>query len=158
MEIQAARERARKSLEVTRNNLARAERRGAPEGDLAALRGKVDFWETVDRQLREAELPQGGTPEPGARGMEQAPAAGGSACTDAAGRHTGGFTGLAEEESAGGGAAEAQSAGGKYGKTRHRAICRKCGQERPYIQTDDGYFLAWDAPFCPGCGAKMDKE
>lgn len=47
MEMQAARERARKALEVTRNNLARAERRKAPERDLEALRSKVDFWETV---------------------------------------------------------------------------------------------------------------
>lgn len=47
MEIQAARERARRELEVTRNNLARAERRKAPERDLEALRSKVDFWETV---------------------------------------------------------------------------------------------------------------
>ena len=47
MEIQAARERARRELEVTRGNLARAERRKAPERDLEALRSKVDFWETV---------------------------------------------------------------------------------------------------------------
>lgn len=47
MEMQAARERARRELEVTWNNLARAERRKAPERDLEALRSKVDFWETV---------------------------------------------------------------------------------------------------------------
>lgn len=47
MEIQEARERARKELEVTRNNLARAERRKASEKDLEALRCKVDFWKTV---------------------------------------------------------------------------------------------------------------
>lgn len=47
MEIQAARERAHRELEVTRGNLERAERRKAPERDLAALRSKVDFWETV---------------------------------------------------------------------------------------------------------------
>lgn len=47
MEMQAARARARRELEVTRNNLARAERRKAPERDLEALRSKVDFWETV---------------------------------------------------------------------------------------------------------------
>lgn len=47
MEMQAARERARRELEVTRGNLARAERRKAPEKDLEALRSKVDFWETV---------------------------------------------------------------------------------------------------------------
>ena len=47
MEIQAARERAHRELEVTRNNLARAERRKAPERDLEALRSKVAFWETV---------------------------------------------------------------------------------------------------------------
>ena len=47
MEMQAARERARRELEVTRNNLARAEWRKAPERDLEALRSKVDFWETV---------------------------------------------------------------------------------------------------------------
>lgn len=47
MEMQAARERARRELEVTRNNLVRAERRKAPEKDLEALRSKVDFWETV---------------------------------------------------------------------------------------------------------------
>ena len=47
MEMQAARERARRELEVTRNNLARAEWRKAPESDLEALRSKVDFWETV---------------------------------------------------------------------------------------------------------------
>lgn len=47
MEMQEARRRARRELEVTQGNLARAERRGAPEKDLAALRSKVDFWETV---------------------------------------------------------------------------------------------------------------
>ena len=47
MEIQEARERARRELEVTRGNLERAERRKAPERDLEALRSKVDFWETV---------------------------------------------------------------------------------------------------------------
>lgn len=47
MEMQEARERARRELEVTRGNLARAERRKAPERDLEALRSKVDFWETV---------------------------------------------------------------------------------------------------------------
>ena len=47
MEMQAAWERARRELEVTRNNLVRAERRKAPERDLEALRSKVDFWETV---------------------------------------------------------------------------------------------------------------
>ena len=47
MEMQAAWERARRELEVTRGNLARAERRKAPERDLEALRSKVDFWETV---------------------------------------------------------------------------------------------------------------
>ena len=47
MEMQAAWERARRELEVTRNNLVRAERRKAPERDLEALRRKVDFWETV---------------------------------------------------------------------------------------------------------------
>lgn len=47
MEMQEARERARRELEVTRGNLARAERRKAPERDLKALRSKVDFWETV---------------------------------------------------------------------------------------------------------------
>ena len=51
MEIQAARERARRELEVTRNNLARAERRKAPERDLEALRSKVDFWETVCAEI-----------------------------------------------------------------------------------------------------------
>lgn len=52
MEMQAARERARRELEVTRNNLARAERRKAPERDLEALRSKVDFWETVCELMR----------------------------------------------------------------------------------------------------------
>lgn len=47
MEMQEARERARRELEVTRKNLARAEWRKAPERDLEALRSKVDFWETV---------------------------------------------------------------------------------------------------------------
>lgn len=47
MEMREARRRARRELEVTRGNLARAERRGAPERDLEALRSKVDFWETV---------------------------------------------------------------------------------------------------------------
>ena len=47
MERQAAWERARREREVTRGNLARAERRKAPERDLEALRSKVDFWETV---------------------------------------------------------------------------------------------------------------
>ena len=51
MELQAARERARRELEVTRNNLARAERRKAPERDLEALRSKVDFWETVCAEI-----------------------------------------------------------------------------------------------------------
>lgn len=51
MEIQAARERARRELEVTRGNLARAERRKAPERDLEALRSKVDFWETVCAEI-----------------------------------------------------------------------------------------------------------
>lgn len=53
MEIQAARERARRELEVTRGNLARAERRKAPERDLEALRSKVDFWETVCAEISE---------------------------------------------------------------------------------------------------------
>ena len=44
MEMQEARERARRELEVTRGNLARAERRKAPERDLEALRSKVDLW------------------------------------------------------------------------------------------------------------------
>ena len=52
MEMQAARARARRELEVTRNNLARAERRKAPERDLEALRSKVDFWETVCELMR----------------------------------------------------------------------------------------------------------
>lgn len=47
MEMQEARRRARRQLEVTRGNLERAERRKAPERDLEALRSKVDFWETV---------------------------------------------------------------------------------------------------------------
>ena len=51
MEMQAARERARRELEVTRNNLARAEWRKAPERDLEALRSKVDFWETVCAEI-----------------------------------------------------------------------------------------------------------
>lgn len=51
MEIQEARRRARRELEVTRNNLARAERRKAPERDLEALRSKVDFWETVCAEI-----------------------------------------------------------------------------------------------------------
>lgn len=50
MEMQAARERARREL-VTRGNLARAERRKAPERDLEALRSKVDFWETVCAEI-----------------------------------------------------------------------------------------------------------
>lgn len=49
--MQAARRRARRELEVTRNNLARAERRKAPERDLEALRSKVDFWETVCAEI-----------------------------------------------------------------------------------------------------------
>ena len=52
MEMQEARERARRELEVTRGNLARAERRKAPERDLEALRSKVDFWETVCELMR----------------------------------------------------------------------------------------------------------
>ena len=52
MEMQAARERARRELEVTRGNLARAERRKAPERDLEAMRSKVDFWETVCELMR----------------------------------------------------------------------------------------------------------
>ena len=52
MEMQAARERARRELKVTRGNLARAERRKAPERDLEALRSKVDFWETVCELMR----------------------------------------------------------------------------------------------------------
>lgn len=36
---------------VTRGNLARAERRKAPERDLEALRSKVDFWETVCAEI-----------------------------------------------------------------------------------------------------------
>ena len=51
MDLQAARERARRELEVTRGNLARAERRKAPERDLEALRSKVDFWETVCAEI-----------------------------------------------------------------------------------------------------------
>lgn len=51
MEMREARERARRELEVTRNNLARAERRKAPERDLEALRSKVDFWETVCAEI-----------------------------------------------------------------------------------------------------------
>lgn len=51
MEIQEARRRARRELEVTRGNLARAERRKAPERDLEALRSKVDFWETVCAEI-----------------------------------------------------------------------------------------------------------
>lgn len=47
MEMREAQRRARRELEVTRGNLARAERRKAPESDLEALRSKVDFWETV---------------------------------------------------------------------------------------------------------------
>ena len=51
MEMQEARERARRELEGTRNTLARAERRKAPERDLEALRSKVDFWETVCAEI-----------------------------------------------------------------------------------------------------------
>ena len=36
---------------MTRGNLARAERRKAPERDLEALRSKVDFWETVCAEI-----------------------------------------------------------------------------------------------------------
>lgn len=59
MEIQAARERARRELEVTRGNLARAERRKAPERDLEALRSKVDFWETVCAEIGAVESVEG---------------------------------------------------------------------------------------------------
>lgn len=52
MEMQEARRRARRELEVTRGNLERAERRKAPERDLEALRSKVDFWETVCELMR----------------------------------------------------------------------------------------------------------
>lgn len=52
MEMQEARRRARRQLEVTRGNLERAERRKAPERDLEALRSKVDFWETVCELMR----------------------------------------------------------------------------------------------------------
>lgn len=48
-----------------------------------------------------------------------------------------------------------ESSWGKFGKTRHKTVCRKCGKERPYRKTGDGYFLAWDAPYCPSCGAKI---
>lgn len=51
MEMREARRRARRELEVTRGNLARAERRKAPERDLEALRSKVDFWETVCAEI-----------------------------------------------------------------------------------------------------------
>ena len=59
MEIQAARERARRELEVTRGNLARAEQRKAPERDLEALRSKVDFWETVCAEIGAGESVEG---------------------------------------------------------------------------------------------------
>lgn len=50
------------------------------------------------------------------------------------------------------------SAWGKTGLTRQKTICAKCGGERPYKKIKNGYFLVWDSPFCPHCGANMDKE
>lgn len=50
------------------------------------------------------------------------------------------------------------SSWGKTGLTRQKTICAKCGGERPYKKIKNGYFLVWDSPFCPHCGAKMEDE
>lgn len=50
------------------------------------------------------------------------------------------------------------SSWGKYGDTRHKTRCKNCGSERPYRKTEQGFHLVWDSPYCPNCGAKMDKE
>lgn len=50
------------------------------------------------------------------------------------------------------------SSWGKTGLTRHKTVCAHCGEERPYKKIKNGYFLVWDSPFCPHCGAKMEEE
>lgn len=44
----------------------------------------------------------------------------------------------------------------KCGATRHKNHCTRCGSERPYRKIGRGYYLVWDSPYCPHCGAKMD--
>lgn len=44
----------------------------------------------------------------------------------------------------------------KCGATRHKNHCTRCGSERPYRKIGRGYYLVWDSPYCPLCGAKMD--
>lgn len=50
------------------------------------------------------------------------------------------------------------SSWGKTGLTRNKTVCSHCGGERPYKKIKNGYFLVWDSPFCPHCGAMMGKE
>ena len=44
----------------------------------------------------------------------------------------------------------------KCGATRHKNHCTRCGSERPYRKIGRGYYLVWDSPYCPHCGAEMD--
>lgn len=50
------------------------------------------------------------------------------------------------------------SSWGKTGLTRQKTICAQCGGERPYKKIKNGYFLVWDSPFCPHCGANMEED